>query len=116
MFVITSDGTVLKADGNLTGRSVIAFFAEPDDKIEDISNSIRTIILHRIEPPASFEQMRSALDSLRKHLLHNSQLQPEQRHSICLDPGHCSVQSNHQFLEDEKVRACLNLLRLLLSG
>ena len=71
MLVITSDGDILKSSSSLTGRSLIAFFAEPDDKISEFSDMIRSTISVRIVPPTSIEQILSALDSLRKHLLHS---------------------------------------------
>ena len=70
MLVITSNGKIAKANSSLVGRSVIAVFAEPDDRIGELSDVMNASISPRIAPSASLEQMLSALDLLRKHLLH----------------------------------------------
>ena len=64
MLIITSDGEVLKSNSSLTGRSVIAFFAEPDDKTGELLEMIPS----RIEPPKSVRQMMNAFDMLCGYL------------------------------------------------
>ena len=82
MIVITSDGKIAKADGRLTGH-FIGVFAEPNDRIGELSDVVRGFIWPQFVPSPSLKEMLSATNLLKKHLLHRWRQQPEQRCAVC---------------------------------
>ena len=73
MLVATTAGTVHRSSESLAGHSVIAVLCEPGDSLIEIKSHLTHSVFPRMIPAKSGEHQVSALDSLRKYLLHEGQ-------------------------------------------